>query len=509
MQAFAKAADCDVETRDISLAGPHPRQLPGQPRAGAAADRRPGRARRAREDARSQHHQAAEHQRVGAAAARPRSRSCSSRATRCPTIPRTRRNDAEKTIKARYAKVLGSAVNPVLREGNSDRRVAAVGEAVREEAPALDGRVEQGLEDARRAHERRRLLRQRAVGRDREGRQAVDRAHVDARQDDRAEGRRRGAGRRVHRRHVDEPPRAARLLREARSPTPRPNGVLLSLHLKATMMKVSDPIMFGHAVERVLQGRVREARRDVRRSSASTRTTASATCTRRSKTLPAPNSRPRSRPTSTAVYEARPPLAMVDSSKGITNLHVPSDVIIDASMPAAIRTSGQMWGPDGKLHDTKAMIPDRCYAGVYQETIDDCKKNGAFDVPHHGQRVERRPDGAGGRRVRLARQDVRDRRPAAPCACVDADGKTLIEHAVEEGDIWRMCQTKDVADPRLGQARRESRARHGPARDLLARREPRLRPQRDRRSAAATCRTTTPPASTSASCRRSRRRARR
>ncbi len=108
---------------------------------------------------------------------------------------------------------------------------------------------------------------------------------------------------------------------------------------------------------------------------------------------------------------------MVDSSKGITNLHVPSDVIIDASMPAAIRASGQMWGPDGKLHDMKAMIPDRCYAGIYQEVIDDCKKHGAFDVPTMGNVVERGPDGADGRGIRLARQDLRDRRRAAPCGC--------------------------------------------------------------------------------------------
>ena len=106
---------------------------------------------------------------------------------------------------------------------------------------------------------------------------------------------------------------------------------------------------------------------------------------------------------------------MVDSSKGITNLHVPSDVIIDASMPAAIRASGQMWGPDGKLHDMKAMIPDRCYAGIYQATIDDCRAHGAFDVTTMGTVSNVGPDGAGGRGVRVARQDVRDRRRPAPC----------------------------------------------------------------------------------------------
>ena len=134
---------------------------------------------------------------------------------------------------------------------------------------------------------------------------------------------------------------------------------------------------------------------------------------------------------------------MVDSSKGITNLHVPSDVIIDASMPAAIRASGQMWGPDGKLHDMKAMIPDRCYAGIYQEVIDDCRKNGAFDVPTMGnvsnvglmaQKAEEY--GSHDKTFEIATNGT--------VRVLDADGKALMEHRVEQGDIWRMCQTKDL-----------------------------------------------------------------
>src|SRR4051812_16231499 len=135
---------------------------------------------------------------------------------------------------------------------------------------------------------------------------------------------------------------------------------------------------------------------------------------------------------------------MVDSRRAITNLHVPSDVIIDASMPAAIRTSGQMWGPDGKLHDMKAMIPDRCYAGVYQEVIEDCKKNGAFVVPTMGTVSN----------VGLMAQSAEEcgshdktfeLKTSGTVRVLDADGKTLMEHRVEEGDIWRMCQTKDIA----------------------------------------------------------------
>ena len=144
-----------------------------------------------------------------------------------------------------------------------------------------------------------------------------------------------------------------------------------------------------------------------------------------------------------AVYASRPPLAMVDSSKGITNLHVPSDVIIDASMPAAIRASGQMWGPDGKLHDMKAMIPDRCYAGIYQATIDDCKANGAFDVATMGsvsnvglmaQAAEEY--GSHDKTFEVAKPGT--------MRVVDRDGQVLMEHAVEPGDIWRMCRTRDL-----------------------------------------------------------------
>ena len=159
-------------------------------------------------------------------------------------------------------------------------------------------------------------------------------------------------------------------------------GVLLSLHLKATMMKVSDPIMFGHAV--------RAYYKDVFDKHAATFETLGVDPDNgigdvyaKIQKLPA-DQRAAIEADIQAVYASRPPLAMVDSSKGITNLHVPSDVIIDASMPAAIRASGQMWGPDGKLHDMKAMIPDRCYAGIYQATIDDCRQHGAFDVATMG-----------------------------------------------------------------------------------------------------------------------------
>src|ERR1044071_7900239 len=159
-------------------------------------------------------------------------------------------------------------------------------------------------------------------------------------------------------------------------------GVLLSLHLKATMMKVSDPIMFGHCVSVYYADVFNKHAAETDKLGVEPNN-GIGDLYAKIKSLP-DTQRAAIEADVQAVYKKQPELAMVDSSKGITNLHVPSDVIIDASMPAAIRSSGQMWGPDGKLHDMKAMIPDRCYAGIYQAVIDDCKKNGAFDVPTMG-----------------------------------------------------------------------------------------------------------------------------
>ena len=222
--------------------------------------------------------------------------------------------------------------------------------------------------------------------------------------------------------------------------------MLFSLHLKATMMKVSDPIMFGHAVSVFYKdvfakhaALFDELGVDAEQRHRRPSTTKIADAAGR-------RSARRSRPTSHALLrDSGPPLAMVNSDKGITNLHVPSDVIVDASMPAMIRASGQMWGPDGKLQDTKAVIPDRCYAGIYQEVdrrLQDARRVRSGD---DGHRAERRPDGAEGRGIRLARQDVRDRRRRRRVRVDDAAGNVLMEHAVEPGDIWRMCQTKDAA----------------------------------------------------------------
>jgi isocitrate dehydrogenase len=218
-------------------------------------------------------------------------------------------------------------------------------------------------------------------------------------------------------------------------------GVLASLHLKATMMKVSDPIMFGHAVVAYYKD-VFEKHAKVFDEINVDPDNGLGDVYAKIQALPAAK-RAEIEADIQAVYATRAPLAMVDSSKGITNLHVPSDVIVDASMPAAIRSSGQMWGPDGKLHDMKAMIPDRSYAGIYQVVLDDCRANGAFDVPTMGTVSN----------VGLMAQAAEEYGShdktfeiGAPgtVRVTDGSGKMLFEHTVEEGDIWRMCRTRDL-----------------------------------------------------------------
>ena len=220
--------------------------------------------------------------------------------------------------------------------------------------------------------------------------------------------------------------------------------MLFSLHLKATMMKVSDPIIFGHAVEAFFPERVRAARRRARTTRASAPTTAWPACSSRSTRCPADVR---------AAIEAGieqgladgPALAMVDSDHGITNLHVPSDVIVDASMPAMIRTSGQMWNAAGDPQDTKAVIPDSSYAGIYQVVIDDCRANGAYDpatmgsVPNVGLMAQKAEEyGSHDKTFEIPAPGTRPR-GRQPLA------RSSLEHAVEPGDIWRMCQTKDAA----------------------------------------------------------------
>ena len=218
-------------------------------------------------------------------------------------------------------------------------------------------------------------------------------------------------------------------------------GVLFSLHLKATMMKVSDPIIFGHAVT-VFYEEAFNKHAAVFAQLGVDANNGVGDVYSKIKSL-SDTQREEIKADLAACYASRPEMAMVDSDNGVTNLHVPSDVIIDASMPAALRTSGQMWGPDGNLQDMKAVIPDRCYAGVYQEVFDFCRTNGAFDpatmgsVPNVGLMAQKAEEyGSHDKTFELA--------SSGTVTVVDSEGNTLLEHAVEKGDIWRMCQAKDA-----------------------------------------------------------------
>ena len=357
-----------------------------------------------------------------------------------PDYPQEPNTDEEKAIKARYAKVLGSAVNPVLREGNSDRRVATAVKNYAKQHPHAMGawsadsktRVASMTDGDFHGSEKSAVistaghLKIELVGDD--GRVQVLKEKVTVQKDE----------------VVDASVMSVNKLRvffEGATQAAMKDGVLLSLHLKATMMKVSDPIIFGHAVDVYFKDLFAKHHDTFVKLGVNTRNGFGDVL---AKIATLPDAQRKQIETDIdAVYKARPELAMVDSGKGITNLHVPSDVIVDASMPAAIRSSGRMWGRDGKLHDTSAMIPDRNYAGIYQATIDFCKQHGAFDPKTMGN-----VSNVGLMAQKAEEYGSHDKTFEIPgngkVRVSDANGKTLLEHTVEQGDIWRMCQTRDL-----------------------------------------------------------------
>jgi isocitrate dehydrogenase len=357
-----------------------------------------------------------------------------------PEYPDEPKNPEEKAIRARYGKVLGSAVNPVLREGNSDRRVSPSVKQYAKKHPHSMGKwtadskshVAHMSDGDFYSSEKSVVIAKAGKVRieftDEKGTTSVLKDALSV-----LEGE-----------VIDASVMNCRALREffeKEIAEARAQGVVLSLHLKATMMKVSDPIMFGHAVT-VYYKDVFAKHAAVFDKLGVEANNGIGDVYAKIQGLPA-EQKALIEADIQAVYKVRPELAMVDSAKGITNLHVPSNVIIDASVPAAIRASGQMWGLDGKLHDTKALIPDRCYAGIYQEVIDDCRKNGAFDVPTMGN------VGNVGLMAQAAEEygshdKTFEIASNGKVRVIDEAGQTLIEHRVEKGDIWRMCQTKDL-----------------------------------------------------------------
>jgi len=356
-----------------------------------------------------------------------------------PNFPMDPQTDEEKKVAARYSKIIGSAVNPVLREGNSDRRVAG---PVKEYAQANPHKLG-AWDPASKSHvahmddgdfyssEQSYVMP--AAG-------SVRIEHVDA---DGTVTVLKSSTALQAGEVIDAAVMRVNKLRdffEREIQDAKDKDVLLSLHLKATMMKVSDPIMFGHAVEVYFKDvfakhgatfaelgvNAKNGLQDVYAKIAA---------------LPEAQ-RAEIEADIMATYETRPKLAMVDSGRGITNLHVPNDIIIDASMPCVVRDSGKMWTPEDSLHDTKALIPDRCYAGIYQEIMSFCKKNGQFDVSSMGN-----VPNVGLMAQKAQEYGSHDKTFEIPSSgtvrVVTAEGKEVFSHSVAQGDIWRMCQTKD------------------------------------------------------------------
>ena len=356
-----------------------------------------------------------------------------------PDYPVKPSNETDEDVKARYSKILGSAVNPVLREGNSDRRVAAPVKAYAQQNPHSMGAWSKDSKShvAHMDHgdfygSEKSYVSPKAgsvsIVLYANGKETVLKPAVELEKNE----------------VIDASVMSSKALREfyeVQMQDAKENDVMLSLHLKATMMKVSDPVMFGHAVT-VYYKDVFEKHAELFASLGVNTKNGLGDVYAKISSLPA-EQKAEIEADIQAVYQSRPRLAMVDSDKGITNLHVPNDVIVDASMPAAIRASGKMWGADGKLHDTKAMIPDRCYAEVFQQTIAFCQKHGAFDVTTMGNvsnvglMAQKAEEYGSHDKTFILKED-------GVVKVLDDSGNVLIEHEVEQGDIWRMCQTKDA-----------------------------------------------------------------
>jgi len=358
-----------------------------------------------------------------------------------PDYPENPKDDSEKALQTRFAKVLGSAVNPVLREGNSDRRSPLSVKAFSKKNPHKLGAFSKDSK-THVAHMASGDFYESETSTTLGKATEVRFEHVAA--DGTVTVLKKNL-RLLEGEILDSSTMNVAKLRafyEAQIADAKKSGVLLSLHLKCTMMKISDPVMFGHAVS-VFFAPVFEKHAQTFASLGVNPNNGLADLLAKLSTLPA-EKKAEIEADIKAVYPTRPSLAMVDSDKGITNLHVPNDVIVDASMPVVIRESGRMWGPDGKLADTKAMLPDRCYAGIYQAIIEDCQKNGALNpatmgsVPNVGLMAQQAEEYGSHDKTFIAKN------PGTIRVVEEVTGKTLLEQKVETGDIFRSCQTKDL-----------------------------------------------------------------
>lgn len=438
IQAFTKAAGVSVETRDISLAGRVIAVFPeyltdDQRQADALAE--------LGEMAKTPEANIIKLPNISASIPQLTAtiKELQEQGYKLPDYPFEPKNDEERDIKARYDKVKGSAVNPVLREGNSDRRAPA---SVKNYAKKHPHRMGEWKNDSK-AH----------VAHMEDGDFYSSEKSVTSAKEDTFKIVFDANGNETVLKEsvpvlagevVDAAVMSKAKLQEffeKETAKAKEEGILLSLHLKATMMKVSDPIMFGHAV-RVYYRDVLEKHADALKEVGFDPSNGIGDLYAKLDNLSA-DTRKTIEADMEAVYKKQPELAMVNSDKGITNLHVPSDVIIDASMPAMIRDGGLMWDREGGQKEAKAMIPDRCYAGVYQETINFCRENGAFDpatmgtVPNVGLMAQKAEE--------YGSHDKTFEIPAdGTVKVLNSAGDVVFEHQVGQGDIWRMCQVKDA-----------------------------------------------------------------
>jgi isocitrate dehydrogenase len=439
IQAFTKAAGVVVETRDISLAG---RILANFPDQLTAAQKVSDQLTELGELTLQPDANIIKLPNISASIPQLKAaiKELQAKGYKVPDFPEEPKNDAEKEIKSRYSKVLGSAVNPVLREGNSDRRAAASVKQYARKHPHRMGKWER-TSKTRVAHmtngdfygsERSVTVPEATSTRiefeGKDGKVTVlkDKLALKAGEVIDAAVMSRKALRKFYAENII---------------AAKKEDVLLSLHLKATMMKVSDPIMFGHAVSVFFQNVFDKYGAQLKEMGVNVN---NGFGDMEAKVLALPKAKNTKLFADIAdCFRNGPALAMVNSDKGITNLHVPSDIIIDASMPPMIRDGGKMWGADGKAYDTLAMIPDRCYASIYVATVEDCKKNGALDpvtmgsVPNVGLMAQKAEEyGSHDKTFEISGDGM--------VRIVDASAKVLLELKVEQGDIFRACQTKDA-----------------------------------------------------------------
>ncbi|MGC2165640.1 MAG: NADP-dependent isocitrate dehydrogenase [Gallionella sp.] len=439
IQAFSKAADITVETRDISLAG---RILANFPEQLSATQKITDQLTELGELTLKPEANIIKLPNVSASIPQLKAaiKELQTHGYKVPDYPENPSTDAEKAIRLRYAKLLGSAVNPVLREGNSDRRAAASVKQYARKHPHRMGKWE-ATSKTRVAHmthgdfygsEKSATVTEAVstriefVGRNGQVTILKEKLNLLAGEVIDAAVMSRKALRQFY----------AEQIKAAKQ-----EDVLLSLHLKATMMKVSDPIMFGHAVSVFFKDAFEKHAAQLKELNVNLNNGFGDV---EAKVLALPEKKRAALVADIAnCFRDQPPLAMVNSDKGITNLHVPSDIIIDASMPPMIRDGGKMWGADGKPYDTLAMIPDRCYAGVYVATVEDCKLNGALDpatmgsVPNVGLMAQQAEEyGSHDKTFEMVGDGI--------VRIVDANGSVLLEQNVEQGDIFRACQAKDA-----------------------------------------------------------------